>query len=85
MSRSKTGVPGLSFSWRRAIGLSQVESEISRKTGIPLTRSGRQKKMGRIFSHLIGWMFAGLVAFAGYELVTHPELMRMIASLAGKN
>ena len=85
MSRSKTGIPGLSFSWRRASGLSQVESEISRKTGIPLTRSGRQRKMGRIFGHLIGWMFAGLVVFVGYQLVVHPELMKMLTDLAGKH
>lgn len=42
----KKGIPGLSFSWKRAVGLSQLQSKISRKSGIPLSRAGRQRKIG---------------------------------------
>lgn len=42
-----TGIPGLSFSWRRALGISQAQAKLSRQIGIPLSRSGRQRKMGR--------------------------------------
>jgi hypothetical protein len=45
--RRGTGIPGLSFSWRRAVGISQAQAKLSRKIGIPLSRSGRQRKMGR--------------------------------------
>jgi hypothetical protein len=38
---------GFSFSWKRASGLSAAKGRISRKIGIPLTRSGRQRKIGR--------------------------------------
>ncbi len=38
---------GLSFSWKRAIGLSALKGKISRQIGIPLTRSGRRQKVGR--------------------------------------
>jgi len=38
---------GFSFSWRRATGLSAAKARLSRKIGIPLTRSGRQRKLGR--------------------------------------
>lgn len=38
---------GLSFSWKRATGISGAKHKISRKTGIPLTRSGRRRKVGR--------------------------------------
>ena len=38
---------GFSFSWRRALGISGTKARISRKLGIPLTRSGRQRKIGR--------------------------------------
>jgi hypothetical protein len=38
---------GLTFSWRRALGIDVVKRRISRATGIPLTRSGRQRKLGR--------------------------------------
>lgn len=47
MSRKKLGIPGLSFSWRRALGISQAQARLSRKIGIPLSRSGRQRKVGR--------------------------------------
>ena len=43
----KPGIPGLSFSWRRALGISQAQARLSRKLGIPLSRSGRQRKVGR--------------------------------------
>ena len=45
--RSNNGIPGLSFSWRRALGISQAQARLSRQIGIPLSRSGRQRKMGR--------------------------------------
>jgi hypothetical protein len=38
---------GVSFSWRRATGLSAAKARLSRKIGIPLTRSGRQRKAAR--------------------------------------
>jgi hypothetical protein len=44
---SNTGIPGLSFSWRRALGVSQAQSRLSRQLGVPLSRSGRQRKVGR--------------------------------------
>jgi hypothetical protein len=34
------------FSWKRFVGLSATKSRISRAIGIPLTRSGRQRKLG---------------------------------------
>jgi len=34
------------FSWRRLLGISSAKSRISRKIGIPLTKSGRQRKAG---------------------------------------
>jgi hypothetical protein len=39
---------GWSWSWRRAVGLSALKGQVSRKTGIPLTRSGRQRKLGKL-------------------------------------
>lgn len=38
------------FSWKKASGISKAKSNISRKTGIPLTKSGRQQKIGRTVS-----------------------------------
>lgn len=35
------------FSWRRLLGISAAKGRISRAIGIPLTRSGRQRKLGK--------------------------------------
>jgi hypothetical protein len=45
------------FSWRRAIGLSAAKARLSRRIGIPLTRSGRQRKLGKMVLGLFGWLF----------------------------
>lgn len=34
------------FSWKRLLGISALKAKISRKIGIPLTKSGRQRKLG---------------------------------------
>ena len=46
-------IPGLSFSWKRAIGLSQAQSKLSRQIGIPLSKSGRQRKVGKMAGCLL--------------------------------
>jgi hypothetical protein len=46
--RRGTGIPGLSFSWRRALGVSQAQARLSRQIGIPLSQSGRQRKAGKL-------------------------------------
>ena len=35
------------FSWKRFVGISGAKARMSRKIGIPLTRSGRHQKIGR--------------------------------------
>ncbi len=51
--KSTTGIPGLSFSWKRAIGISQVKQTIAKKTGVPLTRSGLERKIGSTILNLL--------------------------------
>ena len=46
-------IPGLSFSWKRAIGISGLRSSIARKSGIPTTKSGLERKVGRSLLRLI--------------------------------
>lgn len=40
-------VSGLSFLWKRALGITALKRKISKVLGIPLTRSGRRAKLGR--------------------------------------
>lgn len=45
----KKGIPGLSFSWKRATGITSAKRKIAKATGIPTTRQGRQAKLGKLF------------------------------------
>lgn len=44
--KSTTGIPGLSFSWKRAIGITQLRQKVSRELGVPTTRHGLERKVG---------------------------------------
>ena len=46
--KTNTGIPGLSFSWKRALGITKAKQQISRKTGIPMTKAGLEKKIGNM-------------------------------------
>lgn len=35
------------FSWKRAVGITRAKQKFSRMTGVPLTKSGRQRKVGK--------------------------------------
>ena len=51
----KTKIPGLTFSWKRAIGLTQLKQKIARQTGIPMSKQGIERKIGSvILKKLIG-------------------------------
>ena len=58
---------GFSFSAKRAFGVSSIKQKEARATGIPTTRAGRQRKVGRALgcSTLIGMVaLAGAIAVA---------------------
>ena len=39
-------IPGLTFSLKRAIGITQAKQKISRTTGIPMSKAGIERKIG---------------------------------------
>ena len=41
--------PGVTFSWRRAVGVTKAKRRIAKATGVPTTRTGRRAKVGRWF------------------------------------
>lgn len=48
-------IPGLSFSLKRAVGITAAKQKIARKTGIPLTKGGLERKVGRaVMNAVIG-------------------------------
>lgn len=42
----KSLIPGLSFSLKRAVGITGFKQKVARKTGIPTTRGGLERKIG---------------------------------------
>ena len=46
------------FSWRRFLGVSAFKARISRGIGIPLTKSGRQRKLGAFVEKLLKSLFS---------------------------
>ncbi len=39
-------IPGLSFSLKRAVGVTKVKQKIAHATGIPTTKQGLERKIG---------------------------------------
>lgn len=39
-------IPGLSFSLKRAVGISGLKTKVARKVGIPTTKQGLERKIG---------------------------------------
>lgn len=64
------------FSWKRLIGISAAKAKISRSIGIPLSRSGREQKLGRLVSKgcLGTFVFMGvpifIIAMLYFQLVS---------------
>jgi hypothetical protein len=40
-------IKGLSFSPKKALGITDAKRKIAKATGIPTTKSGRQRKLGK--------------------------------------
>ena len=39
-------IPGISYSWKRALGITKVKQQLARAIGIPLTMQGVERKIG---------------------------------------
>ncbi|MCR5642874.1 MAG: hypothetical protein K6G32_06005 [Prevotella sp.] len=48
MTKKSTSIPGLSFSWKRALGITQAKQKIARETGIPTSKAGLERKIGNV-------------------------------------
>lgn len=55
MGKNSTPIPGLSFSLKRALGITRIKQKIARETGIPTSKAGLQRKIGStILKTLLG-------------------------------
>lgn len=65
------------FSWKRAVGITRAKQRVSRATGIPWTRSGRERKLGRMAG-------CGCVAFPALFLLLGGVIAALIILLQGR-
>jgi hypothetical protein len=46
---------GFSFSWKRALGITAIKQKVARITGVPTSKSGLERKIGKsILNILLG-------------------------------
>ena len=54
MARKRsTPIPGLSFSWMRALGITKARQKIARTIGVPTTKQGIERKIGKMVINLL--------------------------------
>ena len=41
-------IPGVSFSWKKALGITKAKQQFARKTGIPTSKAGLERKVGKM-------------------------------------
>ena len=53
LMKQKIKIPGVSFSLKRALGITQLKQKIARETGIPTSRQGAERKIGKTIIDVI--------------------------------
>lgn len=48
MNKRSTPIPGLSFSLKRALGITQAKQKIARDMGVPTSKAGLERKIGNV-------------------------------------
>lgn len=43
---------GFSFSWKRALGISGMRTSFAKRTGVPTTQGGLERKLGRLILNI---------------------------------
>ncbi len=49
----KIKIPGVSFSLNRALGITQAKQKFARETGIPTSKAGLERKIGKMVLDVI--------------------------------
>lgn len=50
---TKFKIPGVSFSFNRALGITQAKQKFARETGIPTSKAGLERKIGNTILKMI--------------------------------
>ena len=49
MAKKKIKIPGLTFSWKRALGITKAKRKVAKTTGVPTSKQGRRNKVAKWF------------------------------------
>ena len=53
--RKRKTTKGVTFSWKRLLGLDQIKRNIAKQTGIPMTKAGVERKIGSaVIASIVG-------------------------------
>ena len=50
---TNTKIPGVSFSLKRALGITKLKRKFTSATGIPTTKSGMERKLGGVIINML--------------------------------
>lgn len=50
---TKLKIPGVTFSWKRVLGITKIKQQIARETGIPTSKQGLERKIGEAILKLL--------------------------------
>lgn len=50
---AKNIIPGVNFSWKRAVGVTELKRQIAKRVGIPTSKGGVERKIGKAIIDLI--------------------------------
>ncbi len=48
----KFKIPGVTISWKRLFGITKLKREFTKATGIPTTKAGMERKLGKMIIDL---------------------------------
>lgn len=51
--KPKIKIPGVFFSLKRALGITQLKQKIAKETGVPTSRQGLERKIGKTIIDLL--------------------------------
>lgn len=51
--KTNTGIPGFSFSLKRALGITQAKQKFAHETGLPTSKTGIERKIGNTILKLL--------------------------------
>lgn len=69
------GIRGLTFSWKRALGITNLKRWLSRISGVPTTLTGLFAKVGRL---LLNGTILRIVAWGTFVAAIAPDIVKRI-------